>query len=72
MDQEKRKEINEDLIFITFKIYVKNVMRIVSLGVKITIIVYMISNFWFVFVFFQGNTMYLKMKNTISGIDYVD
>ena len=51
-DNEKRKEINEDLIFITFKIYVNNVMRIFSLCIKVAIIVYAVSNFWFVFVFF--------------------
>lgn len=57
-DQEKRKETNEDLIFITLKIFVKNVMRIVSLIIKITMIVYFVSNFWFVFVYIQGDTWY--------------
>ena len=52
--------MNEDLIFITLKIYVQNVLQIVSLIIKIAMIVYFIANFWLVFVFFQeGNSKQL-------------
>ena len=49
--------MNEDLIFITLKIYVKNILSIVSLILKIAMIVYFAANFWLVFVFFsEGNS----------------
>lgn len=44
--------MNEDLIFITLKIYVKNIMQIIGLIIKITLIVYLAANVWFVLVSF--------------------
>lgn len=51
-DKEKRKNTDQDMIFITLKIYVKNLLKIISLIIKITVIVYFIGNGWFIFVSF--------------------
>lgn len=66
-DKEKRKETNEDLIFITLKIFAKNVMRIVSLIIKIAFIVYFMANLWFVFVYFHGDAIYEHERSKEEG-----
>lgn len=68
-DQEKKKETNEDLIFITLKIFVKNIMKIFSLIIKITMIVYIVANLWFVFVYLQGDIMYNKREFGLKNYD---
>ena len=57
--------MNEDLNFITLKIYVKNILSIVSLILKIAMIVYFAANFWLVFVFFSE-------RNSGDFFDYND
>lgn len=59
-DKEKRKEINEDLIFITLKIYIKNLLKIVRLIIQIMFIIYFVGNVWFVLVLFQGNFLIMQ------------
>ena len=49
-DPEKRNEVNEDLIFITLKVTVKNIIKILSLCIKLIAIVFFVGNIWFVIV----------------------
>lgn len=52
-DPQKRSEINEDLTFITLKVTVKNIIKILSLCIKLFAIVFFVGNVWFVIIHLQ-------------------
>ena len=66
-DQELSQNTDEDMIFITLKIYVKNLMKIIGLIIKIAIVVYFTGNCWFVLVSLQHNVS-LEFGNESSDI----
>jgi hypothetical protein len=49
-DPEKRGEINEDLIFIAKKIYLRFTLKILVIVFQIMFIVYFIGQYWFIIV----------------------
>jgi hypothetical protein len=49
-DPEMSQEINRDLIYITRKIYIRNIFKIIRLILQILFIVYFIGQYWFIFV----------------------
>ena len=49
-DPKKREETNEDLIFVTQKIYVRNFVKIMRLIFTILFITYFVGQYWFIFV----------------------
>ena len=56
-DQQLSHNMDEDMNFITLRIYLKNLMRIVSLIIRITIIVYLSGNAWFIVVSLQTDAI---------------
>ena len=49
-DPDLSHEINEDLIYITRKIYIRNLFKIIRLILQILFIVYFLGQYWFIFV----------------------
>lgn len=49
-DENKKYEINEDLIFLSYRIYMRAIFKMLSIVFYILLIVYFVGQFWLIIV----------------------
>ena len=66
-DPDLSHEINTDLIYITRKIYIRNLFKILRLILQILFIVYFLGQYWFIFVDVFNSIHENEMFDTIEN-----